>query len=254
MIIDYLFTVFETILIGVFFIAVSEIIISNSLEFLEKNQQLSTILRVLRRFIVSSCFVFAISIITLLGSALIIKINLVKEITLFNATIFISISTFLIYFFYMSRIIQTFFIHFQDKTASSITKWVLGILKSVSTKIYKYVAMNSLKKFSKNLTIETEEKKQIDMSYLAIINRSKKGELLLVISYLDSIVLVMTVLGLLLTTKITAPLNMDNSNNQIYMYIYILVFISIIIAKIHANHEKENLYNLEKVISKESEF
>lgn len=121
----------------------------------------------------------------------------------------------------------------------------------VNMKIDKWLSEN-FKKFAVTefaLTTQEENQAEKEVEFKALIEKNNLVNKMMVV-YLDSLVLLMTGLGLLLTTSVVSPFMFkeDGTFKESYILIFILAFISVIISKFHANHENvENKAKLDNI-------
>lgn len=149
-----------------------------------------------------------------IGVIILSKLQLPLFNSLFLQTILIGLFSFILYKVYLSSQIKKFLSNIEFKTN-----------KYINIKVFKNET--AVTKLDENMSI-LERNSLIDK---------------MIVVYLDSFVLIITVLSIMLTTPFISPfMQDDNGKPDIYKYyIFILILISVVVAKIHANHEKEEL-------------
>lgn len=242
---DLLMFFFRNVLLASFVIFVIEVFTS---ELLKQGEQTKPrpILKTIRRILIS-VVVNLISLFFVFSFVLFYEINYSKEpASIFTPVLIISILSYVLYRFYLRTHTQEILHNIELTLQSAVVKFFNRRKESISEIKSQ---LNAKREQASAILDSKNEYASYEYTSMSERNNSlQENELKLIVVYFDSIVLIMTALGLLLTAPLISPL-LDESKTTLDPYktfVFIMLFISIIIAKIHANHEKETKSILKK--------
>jgi len=190
----------------------TEVLTDEVLKFIAKRSEHWRLRLIFLRLNVVALLISALSFFLVFVLILLIESNSEMNISGLYRTITVALVSGIIYVIYLSRPIRDLFMSFEK-----------SVIKRIDQKIYARL-------YNKELAIASNDD-PYDDTMTGRLNNLKEKEISLFTSWSDSIVLVFTALGLLLSAY---------EVSGIILVIYVLLFISIIIAKIRLNHLKED--------------
>lgn len=198
-------------LLGILFS--SEVLTDEFLRFISKiNKRWGDLLIFLRLNIVSLLITLLSSLIVLFFVSLFEDESTVALVGLYR-TIAITVLSGALYIAYLSYPVRSFFMNIENKRIQPINQKINSLI------------------FKNREASATLNNNMYDDTITGRLNNIKKEQIILFTSWSDSIVLIFTALGLLLSAyKVSG----------VALAIYVVLFISIIIAKIRLNHLKED--------------
>lgn len=215
-------------LILIIYLFFNEVLTNEILKISNNNQKLKKLklwVQFFRLNIVSLLFILISSLITFSYLIIFSKITAINTSSSFLRIILASILSGIIYKIYLGSKFQNWLDSFEINIVNKSNVLIETKISKLFIRLRKKMNFNFLKKEWVFSELNNEYQ---TMAYR--INELNKNEIKVLLNLFDSLVLIMTALGLLFTANKVEGTPFD---------IYMIIFIAIIIAKIHANHLEE---------------